>query len=135
MQCFVINLAKDVARREQIAQAYHLAFADLPLILPPRARDGDLHSWHLYVLRIADHAGIGRDEFIERMFEQGIGCSVHYVPLHQHPYWRDRYALTADMFPQSERVYQSSASIPIYSKMSDADVARVIQAVRGILSS
>ena len=123
------------ARREQIAQAYHAAFADLPLILPPRAREGDLHSWHLYVLRIADHAGIGRDEFIERMFKQGIGCSVHYVPLHQHPYWRDRYALTADMFPQSESIYQSSASIPIYSKMSDADVDRVIQTVRGILSS
>jgi dTDP-4-amino-4,6-dideoxygalactose transaminase len=123
------------ARREQIAQAYHAAFADLPLILPPRAREGDLHSWHLYVLRIAEHAGIGRDEFIERMFKQGIGCSVHYVPLHQHPYWRDRYALTADMFSQSERIYRSSASIPIYSKMSDAEVNRVIQTVRGILSS
>ncbi len=123
------------ARRDEIALAYHEAFADLPLIRPPRARDGDLHSWHLYVLRLADHAPIGRDEFIERLFRQGIGCSVHYVPLHQHPYWRDRYALTADMFPHSEKFYQTTASIPIYSKMTDAEVDRVIRTVRDVLSS
>ena len=123
------------ARRQQIAQAYHEAFADLPLILPPQAQAGDQHSWHLYVLRLAEDAPVGRDEFIERMFKQGIGCSVHYVPLHQHPYWRERYGLTAEMFPQAEGVYRRTVSIPIYSMMSDADIDRVIRSVRGILSS
>ncbi|MDN3920977.1 DegT/DnrJ/EryC1/StrS family aminotransferase [Roseateles violae] len=121
------------ARREQIARAYHEAFAGLPLILPPCAPDGDVHSWHLYVLRLADDAGITRDEFIERMYAQGIGCSVHYVPLHQHPYWRERYGLKAERFPHSQKVYETTVSIPLYTAMSDADVARVIAAVRQAL--
>ena len=61
---------------------------------------GDQHAWHLYVLRLADGAGIERDRFIERLFDAGIGCSVHYIPLHLHPYWRDRYALRPAQFPQ-----------------------------------
>jgi len=120
-------------RRERIAQAYDAAFADLPLILPPRALPGDTHSWHLYVLRLADAAPLGRDEFIERMFAAGIGCSVHYIPLHQQPYWRDRYALTAERFPHSQKAYETTVSIPLYTAMQDADVARVIATVRAIL--
>ncbi|MCH7344415.1 DegT/DnrJ/EryC1/StrS family aminotransferase [Pelomonas sp. CA6] len=118
------------ARREQIAARYFEAFADLPLILPPRAPNEDVHSWHLYVLRLSNAATVTRDEFIERMFALGIGCSVHYVPLHQHPYWKERYGLTAEMFPESQKAYERLASIPIYSAMSDADVDRVISAVR-----
>ena len=118
------------ARREQIAARYFEAFADLPLILPPRAPNEDVHSWHLYVLRLSDEATVTRDEFIERMFALGIGCSVHYVPLHQHPYWKERYGLTAEMFPESQKAYERLVSIPIYSAMSDADVDRVISAVR-----
>jgi dTDP-4-amino-4,6-dideoxygalactose transaminase len=121
-------------RREQIAQAYHQAFADLPLVLPPRAPEGDTHSWHLYVLRLADDAGIERDTFIERMYEAGIGCSVHYIPLHLQPYWRDRYGLKPEQFPHSQKAFERMVSIPLYTAMSDADVQRVIATVRGILS-
>ena len=120
-------------RREAIAQRYNEAFADLPLILPPCAPEGDTHSWHLYVLRLADDAGIERDRFIERMFEAGIGCSVHYIPLHLQPYWRDRYGLKPEQFPHSQKAYQTMVSIPLYTAMSDADVERVIAAVRSIL--
>jgi dTDP-4-amino-4,6-dideoxygalactose transaminase len=118
------------ARREAIAQAFHEAFADLPLILPPTAPEGDTHSWHLYVVRLADDAGLTRDEFIERMFAAGIGCSVHYVPLHLHPYWRDRYGLTPEQFPHSQKAYERMLSLPLYTRMTDADVQRVIAAVR-----
>lgn len=121
-------------RREQIAQAYLEAFDDLPLILPPQAPEGDVHSWHLFVLRLSDEAAVTRDQFIENMFARGIGCSVHYVPLHQHPYWRDRYGLTAEMFPHSQRAYERTVSIPLYTAMSDADVQRVIAAVRASLT-
>ncbi|MFG6468674.1 DegT/DnrJ/EryC1/StrS family aminotransferase [Roseateles sp. BYS87W] len=120
-------------RREQIATRYHEAFADLPVILPPDAPEGDVHSWHLYVLRLAEDAGISRDEFIEGMFAAGIGCSVHYVPLHLHPYWRDRYGLTPEQFPQAQKVFEHTVSLPLYTAMSDADVERVISAVRGLL--
>jgi dTDP-4-amino-4,6-dideoxygalactose transaminase len=120
------------ARREQIANAYNTAFADLPLILPPRAPEGDVHSWHLYVLRLGDDCAVARDVFIERMYAAGIGCSVHYIPLHLHPYWRDRYGLTPAQFPHSQKAYERMLSIPLYTAMTDADVQRVIDAVRRI---
>jgi len=121
------------ARREQIAQAYFDAWADLPLTLPPRAPAGDTHAWHLFVLRLTDGAPLDRDSFIEQMFALGIGCSVHYVPLHQHPYWRERYALRPGQFPHSQAAYERMVSVPLYSAMTDADVQRVIAAVRQIL--
>ncbi len=117
-------------RREQIAARYFEALADLPLILPPQAPEGDVHSWHLYVLRLSDAAEVSRDVFIERMFEQGIGCSVHYVPLHQHPYWKERYGLTPEMFPESQKAYERTVTIPLYTAMTDEQVERVIAAVR-----
>ena len=119
-------------RRSQIAQAYNTAFADLPLLLPPVAIEGDVHSWHLYVLRLGDDLAIERDAFIERMYAAGIGCSVHYIPLHLHPYWRDRYALTPAQFPHSQKAFERMLSLPLYTAMSDADVQRVIAAVRSI---
>ncbi|AUL41492.1 UDP-4-amino-4,6-dideoxy-N-acetyl-beta-L-altrosamine transaminase [Bordetella parapertussis] len=131
-------------RRAQIAAAYDQAFADLPLTLPPspgrtpgveRAahRDDDEHSWHLYAIRIHPQAPLKRDDFIVRMTENGIGCSVHYVPLHLQPYWRDRYGLTPDMYPHSQAAFEGMASLPIYSRMTDADVQRVIASVRQLL--
>ncbi len=120
-------------RREQIAKAYNEAFADLPLILPPRAPEGDVHSWHLYVLRLDDSVALERDAFIEQMYAAGIGCSVHYIPLHLHPYWRDRYGLRPEQFPHSQKAFERMVSIPLYTAMTDADVQRVIAAVRSIL--
>jgi dTDP-4-amino-4,6-dideoxygalactose transaminase len=119
--------------RQRIAQAYDAAFAGLPLVLPPQPRGGDQHAWHLYVLRLADGAGIGRDRLIERLFDAGIGCSVHYIPLHLHPYWRERYHLQPAQFAHSQRAYERMLSLPIYNRMTDADVQRVADAVRAIL--
>jgi len=90
-------------RREQIAQRYDEAFADLPIIRPPRpVHAGDTHSWHLYVTRLADDAPIDRDAFIDSLFADGIGVSVHYIPLHLHPYWKERYDLRPEQFPHSQ---------------------------------
>ncbi len=119
-------------RREQIAQTYNQAFADLPLILPPQALAGDVHSWHLYVLRLSDRLEIERDQFIERMYALGIGCSVHYIPLHLHPYWRERYDLRREQFPHSQKAFERMFSIPLYTSMTDAEVQRVVDAVRSI---
>lgn len=121
-------------RRAEIALRYNAAFADLPVVLAPEPPAGQTHAWHLYVLRLAEGAPLGRDALIERLFAQGIGCSVHYIPLHQQPYWRDRYALQASSFPQSQRAYEGMLSLPLYSRMGDADVERVISAVRGLLA-
>ena len=120
-------------RRAQIAARFDEAFADLPVITPPRPLAGDLHAWHLYALRLGDDAGIARDRFIEQLFELGIGCSVHYIPLHLHPYWRERYSLDPAMFPHSQKAYERLVSLPIYTRMSDGDVERVVAAVRRVL--
>jgi dTDP-4-amino-4,6-dideoxygalactose transaminase len=121
-------------KRASIAALYDSALVDLPLILPPHGASGDIHSWHLYVLQLADSANVTRDLFIERLFEQGIGCSVHYIPLHLQPYWRDTYKLTPEMFPNSQRIYEKTVSLPIYTRMTEADVSRVVSAVRLALS-
>jgi len=122
-------------RRAEIAARYDAAFAGLPLVRPPGPAAGDRHAWHLYVVRLADAAPLDREAFIERLFALGIGCSVHYIPLHQHPYWRERYGLEAARFPHSQRAYERMASLPIYTKMSDADVGRVVAAVREVLGA
>ncbi|NMF90643.1 DegT/DnrJ/EryC1/StrS family aminotransferase [Aromatoleum petrolei] len=117
-------------RRQHIAEQYNEALSGLPLILPPLPREGDLHSWHLYVVQLGAGGGRARDAFIERMFERGIGMSVHYVPLHLQPYWRDRYDLKPDMFPVSQRVFDRTATLPLYTRMTDGEVERVVRAVK-----
>ena len=73
---------------------------------------------------------MSRDALIEDLFDAGIGCSVHYIPLHKQPYWQERYKLQPEQFPHSQHAYERLVSLPIYSRMSDADVARVVAAVR-----
>jgi len=120
-------------RRKAIAQQYHQALASLPIITAPDAPEGELHAWHLYVIRLAQGAGVPRDQFIERLYALGIGCSVHYTPLHLQPYWRDRYQLKASDFPASQAAYEQMLSLPIYPRMTDADVQRVCEAVTSAL--
>lgn len=121
-------------QRKKLAALYDQAFEGLPLITPPQPAAGDMHAWHLYVLRLADGAGITRDRLIERLYAAGIGCSVHYIPLHLHPYWCERYALQPAMFPHSQRAYEQMLSLPLYTRMGEADVARVAAAVRQALA-
>jgi len=120
-------------RRAEMAMLYSDALKGLPLTLPPDAPPGDVHAWHLYVIRVQRPAGISRDRFIERMAEEGIGCSVHFIPLHLHPYWRDRYGLKPETFPNALRAYQGAVSLPLYTRMCEADQERVIAAVRSLL--
>ncbi|MEP7294582.1 MAG: DegT/DnrJ/EryC1/StrS family aminotransferase [Burkholderiales bacterium] len=121
------------AQRQRLAEQYEAALKGLSVITPPQPEAGDQHAWHLYVLRLADGAAIGRDALIEHLFAAGIGCSVHYIPLHLQPYWRDRYALRPEQFPHSQRAYERMLSLPLYTRMTDADVQRVVSAVRGAL--
>jgi dTDP-4-amino-4,6-dideoxygalactose transaminase len=121
-------------RRKAIAMQYDAAFTDLPLRTPRVVRPQEIHSWHLYVIQLQlESLRIDRDRFIELMSEAGIGCSVHFIPLHLQPYWRDRYQLTPESFPVATDVFSRAVSLPIYTRMTDADVERVIAAVRSIL--
>lgn len=121
------------AKRERMAGIYNEAFQDLPVVIPASSEPGDLHARHLYPLRILPKAGVSRDEFIVRMAELGVGCSVHFIPLHLHPYWRESCALDPGMFPVAQRLFQEEASIPLYTRMTDAEQHYVIDSVRKIL--
>lgn len=121
-------------RREKMASYYDQAFKDLPVILPPHALEDDLHAWHLYVIRLADDVKISRNRFIELMREKQIGCSVHFIPLHYHPYWRDRYNFKPEDFPNANHAFNRAVSLPLYTKMTESDQDRVIAAVHEILA-
>jgi dTDP-4-amino-4,6-dideoxygalactose transaminase len=121
-------------RRQYLAKRYFDSLVDLPLTLPMDDVDGGSHSWHLFVIRIQDNSPINRDELIQILSDQGIGSSVHYVPLHRQPYWRDKYQLTIDMFPVTDKAYQAMLSIPLYTAMSDEQQDRVIQVLRKALT-
>ena len=130
-----LQKARDMRdRRQFIADSYFAALGDLPLQLPSIAAPGDEHSWHLFVIKLnLDDLLIDRNRFIELMATEGIGTSVHFIPLHLQPYWRDRYALRPEDFPAASSAFERTVSIPIYSRMSDGDIKRVIDAVRKIL--
>lgn len=134
-----VQLRRAVAMRERrarIAARYDEAFADLPLQLPAHAGEADVHAWHLYVIRLEDAAPLGRDAFIEALTgEERIGASVHFIPLHRHPVWRDSVAPDPAAFPVAEDAFARCVSLPIFSAMTDAQVARVIASVRALLGA
>ena len=127
------RLPQFVKRRQYLAKRYQAQLAGLPLVLPAEAPSGDIHAWHLYVIRVAPGTRTTRDELIQALSDRGIGTSVHYVPLHRHPYWRDRYQLTPEMYPHAEAAYQTMLSLPLFTAMSDADQDRVITALHELL--
>lgn len=119
-------------RRQELAEYYDQELKGLPIQLPPHAPKGDLHAWHLYVIRLSPDSHVERDEFIKVMSDKGIGCSVHFIPLHLHPYWRDTYNLKPDDFPLSLQTYEHAVSLPLYTKMTNEDATRVVTAVKEI---
>ncbi len=122
-------------KRQHLARRYYEELQDSPLMLPQDAVEGDLHAWHLFVVRLAKNTAVERNELIQKLCEQGIGISVHFIPLHRHSYWRDTYRLRPEQFPCAEEAYHSMFSLPLYTKMTDDDQSRVIAAVRKLLCS
>lgn len=122
-------------RRQVLAHAYSEGLIGLPLRLPvdADAGGGGQHAWHLYVVRLTDKARISRDELIQQLSDYGIGTSVHFIPLHRHPYWRNTYCLKPEQFPEADAAYRSMLTLPLYTKMTDADQQRVIVALHGLL--
>ncbi len=120
--------------RQKIAENYNLAFADLPLICPKTRNSNDLHAWHIYALQLdTDKLSINRNQFIERLMEKGVGCSVHYIPLHQQPYWRDAFELKDADFPISTKISGRHLSLPNFPAMQEAEIEHVIKSVRDII--
>jgi dTDP-4-amino-4,6-dideoxygalactose transaminase len=120
------------ARRATIAHAYNAAFAEIPDIeLPPDSATAT-HAWQLYILRLnLDRLRVDRSQFIAEMRRRGIGCSVHFKPIPMHRYYRDRLEFR-DPCTRAINEYPRLVSLPISSRLNDAEVARVIAAVEDI---
>lgn len=121
-------------KRLTMAKKYEIGLADLPIILPPNAEGNSTHAWHIYPIRLKEGCGVDRDEFIIKMSEKGIGCSVHFIPLHKQPIWRDSYKLRSEDFPEAEYAYKHILSIPLFTKMTDEDQNNVINAIKDIFA-
>ncbi|MDX9799884.1 MAG: DegT/DnrJ/EryC1/StrS family aminotransferase [Spirochaetia bacterium] len=115
-------------RRAEIAAMYNRDFSDYDFItLPPSSKS---HCWHLYIIRLNEKKlKITRDEFIKKLLQRGISTSVHFIPLHLMPYYKNAYNLKPDDFPRSMKKYLSSFSLPIYPGLDDYQVERIISSV------
>ena len=118
-------------RREQIARRYQEAFGELPGIRSLPIRPGVTHAWHLFVVRI-DFAVLGktRQEAFADLKRRGIGTNVHYLPVHLHRFYRERWSTRPGLCPNAEAAYEQILSLPIHAAMTDEEVERVIEGIR-----
>ena len=121
-------------RRRCVAQSYDQGFAGLPEVIVP-ARSADVeHAWHLYPIRLRlDALRIGRDAVIEELKARGIGTSVHFIPLHMHPYYRSVFGYEPGEFPNASAAFTSLISLPIYPSMTHDGIERVVAEVSDIV--
>ena len=123
-------------QRQYYAELYHNGFADVPeIIVPPLLiSEGHQHAWHLYVIQLElERLRIDRRQFIELLKQQHIGASVHFIPLHLHPYYRENFGYYRGDFPNASAVFERIVSLPLYPKMTEMDVQNVIETVKTII--
>ncbi|HIP14007.1 MAG TPA: DegT/DnrJ/EryC1/StrS family aminotransferase [Sulfurimonas autotrophica] len=116
-------------KREAIANKYNDAFKSNSKIIIPFLKEDRITSWHLYVIKIEN-----RDEVIEKLKAEGVGCSVHFIPVHKHTYYKNKYGYKNEDYPIANKVFDKSLSLPIYPDMSDEEVEYVINKVKEIVS-
>ena len=122
------------ASRQRAAERYLEKLAGLPLDCPPAAPPGSLHSWHMFPVRLHKHAPVNRDDLIATMAAEGIGTSVHYRPLHEMTYWKERCHCEPGEFPVADRYFAGAVTLPLFAGMTDAEVDRVTSVVRRLLA-
>jgi perosamine synthetase len=125
-----------VTRRRQLFDRYNEAFSTLSAVQTPSEAPGVYSAWHLYVAQFDwNSIGIGRADFMNRLRVEGIGTQVLYIPVHLHPYYRDRYGFTPGSFPVAESYYKRALALPLYPSLTDSDQDRVVEAVRKLTRS
>jgi dTDP-4-amino-4,6-dideoxygalactose transaminase len=122
------------SRRAQLAAYYDKLLSGLPEVMRPPVREDIEHCWHLYAVRV-DVPGMTRAQVIDELTARGIGTSVHFIPIHYHPYFEQQLGLRKGDYPVTEHVFDGLISLPIYSRMTEADVDRVANALYDIVAS
>jgi perosamine synthetase len=127
------RLAANLARRREIAAQYKAAFRDLPAVVVPTVREGVNPAWHLYPVRLnLEMLAVGRGEIFRALRAENIGVNVHYIPVHQHPYYRERFK-SKESYPVAEDAYERLISLPMFHSMTVQDVEDVIHALHKVL--
>jgi perosamine synthetase len=130
------KLEANLLRRREIAARYAAAFRDLSGVMPPAVRDGVNPAWHLYPIRLnLEKLSANRAQVFRALRAENIGVNVHYIPVHCHPYYRDRFGYRGGEYPIAEDAYERLISLPMFHGMSDQDVDDVVAAVRKILAA
>ena len=120
--------------RHRIAERYREAFSELPEIEIPTCVPDIQHAWHLYVIQLnLERLKINRQDFIKALKSENIGTSVHFIPLHLHPFYRDTFGYKPEDFPNASTAFERIISLPIYPKMTEGNVRDVIVAVRKLI--
>ena len=121
-------------KRAQWAELYSELLAGVEELILPTQQPDRIHSWHLYVIRLRlDRLKINRAEVIDALKQAGITTSVHWMPLHEHPYYREKYGYKPEDFPVAARLYRELITLPLYSDMTEAEVAYVCDTLKGIV--
>ncbi len=122
-------------QRQRCAMLYYQELSDVSSIdLPQTSSKIEDHAWHLFPIKIKPDARVKRDDFIDLMSEKGIGTSVHYKPLHRMSYYKEAYKLKEADFPNAERIWKGTVSLPIFPDLKDADVLYICHTIKKILS-
>jgi perosamine synthetase len=128
------KLDANLARRREIAKQYAAAFRDLPAILVPTVRDGVVPAWHLYPIRLKpEMLSAERGEIFRALRAENIGVNVHYIPVHRHPYYRERFR-SEESYPVAEDTYERLISLPMFHSMTVQDVEDVIHALLKVVT-
>lgn len=128
------RLGEFQAKRRAIAGSLSERLSALPEVVLPAERPGTTHAWHLYVVRLRrEMLTISRDEFIKQMKERGVGTSVHFIPIHHHPYYRETFGWAPGDFPAADEAFEAMVSLPLYTRMTESVTARVAAAVEDIV--
>jgi dTDP-4-amino-4,6-dideoxygalactose transaminase len=134
--CQLKKLATFQERRREVVRRYQEAFRNEDALELPVERPEVEHAWHLYVLRLRPEVlRIGRDEVIDELTARNIGTSVHFIPIHLHPFYRNKYGWKPGSFPVAFENFERMLSLPLHARLSDEDVTDVIEAVRDIVHS
>lgn len=122
--------------RTRIAEYYTAHLSDVDELILPNLMPDRLHSWHLYVIRLQlEQLTIDRRAFVEALRDVGITTSVHWMPLHMHPYYRETYGFRAEDFPVAARIYDEIVTLPVFPGMSDAQLEHVVNSVRAVIAA
>jgi len=122
--------------RRKIAERYNNAFNSLDSIIPLKVQQGISHAYHLYVVQIDEEKfSVDRSQIFRALTAEGIGVNVHYIPVHLHPFYREKLNTREGMCPNAERAYGRILSLPIFAGMTDEDADDVIKAVEKVYSA